>query len=128
MTAVPNFLDVPGTKTPFLSQLQMKQGPVNFINIFVLESKEKEKDFLQNWERDGNHMKKQPGMLSAQLYKGIGEEANIYVNVALWESTEQFHRAFHDPEFKKHLVGFPAGTNVYPLIATKHAMKGVCTT
>lgn len=69
MTAVPNFRDVPGTKTPFLSQLEMNQGPVNFINIFVLESKEKEKDFLQNWERDGNHMKKQPGMLSAQLYR-----------------------------------------------------------
>lgn len=127
MTAVPNFHDVPGMKTPFLSQLEMKKGPVNFINIFVLESKDKEKEFLQNWERDGNHMKKQPGMLSAQLYKGIGDEANVYVNVAVWESTEQFHRAFHDPDFKKHLIGYPVGINVYPLIATKYAMKGVCT-
>lgn len=127
MTAVPTFHDVPGLKTTFLSQLEMNQGPVTFINVFVLESKDKEKEFLQNWERDGNHMKKQPGMLSAQLYKGIGEEANFYVNVAVWESTKQFHRAFHDHEFKKHLVGYPVGINVYPLIATKYAMKGICT-
>lgn len=127
MTSIPNFKDVPGTKTPFLSQLEISHGPVTFINIFVLESKDKENDFLRNWERDGNHMKKLPGMLSAQLYKGLGEEANVYANVAVWESTEQFHRAFHDPEFRKHLGGFPIRTNVYPIIATKQAMKGVYT-
>lgn len=122
-----SLLDVPGTKTPFLSQLATDTGPVTFMNTFVLQSVADEKEFLANWELDGQHMKSQPGMLSAQLYRSLGAEGNVFVNIAVWESTGAFRKAFEDPEFRKHAGGYPGGVVAYPVVLTKAAVSGVCT-
>lgn len=121
-----SLLDIPGTSTPFLSQLATDTGPVTFMNTFVLKSSNDEEKFLSNWKLDGNHMKSQYGMLSAQLYRSVGSEGNVFVNVAIWESTGAFRRAFEDPEFRKHAGGYPDGVVAYPVILKKVAVSGVC--
>jgi heme-degrading monooxygenase HmoA len=119
-------LDIPGSSTTFLKQLETETSPVTFINTFVLKSHKDEEQFLANWARDGNYMKSQYGMLSGQLHRSVGEQANIFVNIAIWESTEAFRRAFNDPEFKKHVSGYPCGVIAYPIILSKIAVSGVC--
>lgn len=119
-------LDIPGTKTPFLGQLQLDTSPATFRNTFVIKSHNDEKQFLANWERDGSHMKAQPGLLSAQLHRSVGPEGNVFVNIAVWESTAAFRKAFADPDFKKHAAGYPEGTTAYPIVLSKIAVPGVC--
>ncbi|CAG9946211.1 unnamed protein product [Clonostachys rosea f. rosea IK726] len=126
MTSNLTLLDVPGTSTPFLSQLETDASPAVFINTFVLRSHKDEEGFLTNWARDGNHMKSQYGMLSGQLHRSVGPEGNIFVNIAVWESTEAFRKAFSDPEFKKYASGYPEGTIAYPVILSRIAVSGVC--
>ncbi|KAI3572678.1 putative enzyme [Fusarium oxysporum f. sp. albedinis] len=120
------FSDIPGTNTPFLSQLQTDTTPAIFINTFVIKSAKDEKQFLDNWVKDASHMKAQPGLLSAQLHRAVGSDSNVFVNIAVWETTAAFRKAFADPEFKKHAAGYPEGTIAYPIITDKIAVPGVC--
>ena len=126
MTSHLNLLDIPGTSTPFLRQLETGASPAIFINTFVLKSQKDEEPFLANWALDGNFMKAQYGMLSGQLHRSVGPEGNIFVNIAVWESTDAFRKAFNEPEFKKHASGYPEGTIAYPIILSKVAVSGVC--
>jgi quinol monooxygenase YgiN len=126
MTAPVAFLDVPGTKTPFLSQLQTETSPAIFMNTFVLKYHDDTEQFLTSWERDGNHMKSQYGMLSAQLHRSVGVEGNVFVTIAVWESTGAFRKAFADPEFKKYIAAYPEGVTAYPIVLSKVAVNGVC--
>ncbi|KAM5527611.1 hypothetical protein FOXYSP1_19973 [Fusarium oxysporum f. sp. phaseoli] len=118
--------DIPGTNTPFLGQLQTDTTPAIFINTFVIKSPEDEKKFLDNWIKDASHMKAQPGLLSAQLHRAVGPDPNVFVNIAVWETTAAFRKAFADPNFKKHAAGYPEGTIAYPVILNKIAVPGVC--
>jgi hypothetical protein len=43
-------------------------------------------------------MKRQPGFISTQLHRAIGE-SSTYLNYAVWESTADFRAAFSHPEF-----------------------------
>jgi hypothetical protein len=40
-----------------------------------------------------------PGLISAQLYRGIG--SNVLTNVAAWESAAQLRAAFQSKEFQE---------------------------
>jgi hypothetical protein len=42
-------------------------------------------------------MKRQPGSISAQLHRGIAG-SGVFINYAVWESTEQYQLAFNNPE------------------------------
>jgi heme-degrading monooxygenase HmoA len=126
MTGPVVLLDVPGTKTPFLSQMQTEKSPAIFVNTFVLKSRDDAEQFFISWERDGNHMKSQYGMLSAQLHQSVGAEGNVFVTIAVWESTSAFRKAFADPEFKKHIAAYPEGVTAYPIVLSKVAVSGVC--
>ena len=126
MTQKITLVDIPGTSTPFLEQLETETSPATFINTFVLKSHDDTELFLENWARDGNHMKSQYGMLSGQLHRSVGPRGNVFVNIAVWESTEAFRKAFADPEFKKFASGYPEGTVAYPILLSKMAVSGVC--
>ncbi|KAH9209017.1 antibiotic biosynthesis monooxygenase [Leptodontidium sp. 2 PMI_412] len=125
--ARPNFLDIPGSATPFLQETNNDTHAVTIINTFVLKSANDADLFLENWLRDANYMKKQYGMLSTQLHRAVGEESNVFVNIVSWESTEAFRRAFHNPEFQMHIGNFPSGTDVFPVLLKKIAVPGICT-
>lgn len=117
--------DLPGTALSFRDQLSAPTGPVTLINTFVLASPGLEEAFLAHWTEDARFMKAQDGMLKAQLHRGVGNN-NVFINVATWETIEQFRRAQMSPEFQKSLEGYPPGTSMFPVLTTRAAVPGVC--
>jgi heme-degrading monooxygenase HmoA len=61
------------------------------------------------FQADAAFMKRQPGFISAQLDRAIGESAT-YLNCAVWESTAQFRASFGRPEFRAKLSAYPSST------------------
>jgi quinol monooxygenase YgiN len=61
---------------------------------------------LKAWETDANWMKKQPGFISTQLHRAIGE-SHVFMNYAVWQSVEDFRNAFTHPDFQKAIGHYP---------------------
>jgi len=118
--------DLPNATVSFATQLDQLGGPVTLINTFVLPSAESEGPFRAHWESDAGLMKAQYGMLSAQLHQALGSENNVFINVAIWESMDAFRQAFQSHQFQQTLSGYPAGTTMYPVLARKVAVPGIC--
>jgi heme-degrading monooxygenase HmoA len=110
--------------TPYLGQLKETAGPVTIINTFVAPEG-KTDEVLAAWKDDAAYMKAQPGLISAQLFRGIGG-SRIFTNVAVWESTGHLLAAFGTPEFAQHLAHYPEGTVAYPHLYQKAAVEGIC--
>jgi quinol monooxygenase YgiN len=51
-------------------------------------------------------MKQQPGFISAQLHQGIAGSSTFF-NYAVFESVENFKRAFNTPEFRASMASLP---------------------
>lgn len=110
--------------TTLANQLSGTQpGPVVLINRFHVPP-EDEETFLELWQQDARFMMAH-GCLSAQLYKGI-EGSSSYVNVAVWESSQDMARAFGDPEFQRTIARYPPGCTASPHLFQKVAVPGVC--
>ena len=75
----------------FSSQLEEDVGPIVFVNKFTVNPEDAD-EFLKAWEADATYFKSQPGLISAQLHKGIGG-SGTFINYAIWESTEQLKKA-----------------------------------
>lgn len=110
--------------TPFEAQLQEKAGPIVLVNTFIVPEGKVE-EVMENWKDDAAFMKEQPGYISAQLHRGVGD-SRILVNIAVWESTEHLFRAFSNPDFHKKAHQYPDGVTAYPQILEKVAIEGVC--
>ncbi|MFI5681813.1 antibiotic biosynthesis monooxygenase family protein [Streptomyces cellulosae] len=95
-----------------------------FINTFVAPEG-KEDEVVAAWKGDAEYMKKAGGLLSVQLYHGIGG-SRLFTNVAVWQSTAHLRAAFVTPEFRSHLGGYPDSTVAYPHLYQKYAVEGVC--
>jgi heme-degrading monooxygenase HmoA len=100
------------------------EGPVVLVNTFTVEPDEPAQ-LLKAWTADTAWMKQQPGFISTQLHRGIGG-SRVFLNYAVWESSEHFERAFGHPEFRSHLVHYAASTRVSPHLFQKLAMPGIC--
>ena len=97
---------------PVERQLGIDASPVVLVNVFTLD-KADEPALLKAWEQDAQFMKQQPGFISTQLHRAIGESAS-YLNYAVWESTAAFRAAFSNPEFAT------------PHLFQKVAVPGIC--
>lgn len=117
-----------GILTSIRDQAKDDIGPITLINTFVIPSMEAVPAFLTHWEVDASAMKKQPGFIQAQLYRNAGEKSNVFVNAAVWESTAAFRSAQQNPEFRESLRAYPEGTVATPIVMTKVAVPGICTT
>jgi heme-degrading monooxygenase HmoA len=84
-------------------------GPVILINTFTVNADEVGQ-LLKAWAADAAWMKQQPGFISTQLHRGIGGSC-VFLNYAVWESSEHFKRAFTHPEFRSHLGHYPPNTD-----------------
>ena len=106
---------------------QMEQqgvGAVILINTFTVEPEEA--DRLQAaWASDAAFMKQQPGFISTQLHRGIGG-SSVFVNYAVWESVEDFKRAFGNPEFQAKMQDYPSSAQASPHLVKKVAVAGIC--
>jgi heme-degrading monooxygenase HmoA len=111
---------------PIERQLAVDAAPVVLVNVFTLELAD-EQTFLQAWHDDALCMKQQPGFISTQLHRAIGESPT-YLNYAVWESTAHFRAAFTHPEFQAKLSAYPSSAVASPHLFQKIAVPGVCVT
>ena len=61
---------------PIERQLGIDTGPVVLVNVVTLDRAD-EQSFLKVWQDDAVFMKRQPGFISTQLHRAIGESPTI---------------------------------------------------
>ena len=109
---------------PIERQLAVDVSPVVLVNVVTLDKADEAK-FLQTWRDDAIFMKRQPGFVSTQLHRAIGDSPT-YLNYAVWESTAAFKAAFTNPEFVAKLSAYPSSAIASPHLFQKVAVQGVC--
>jgi heme-degrading monooxygenase HmoA len=109
---------------PIERQITIDASPVILVNVFTLDRAD-EQTFLKVWEDDAAFMKRQPGFISTQLHRAIGENPT-YLNYAVWESTAAFRAAFGHPEFRAKLANYPASAVATPHLFQRVAVPGIC--
>ena len=109
---------------PIDRQLAVDASPVVLVNIVTLD-KADEQAFLQAWQADAVFMKGQPGFISTQLHRAIGESP-CYLNYAVWETTAHYRNAFTNPGFRAKLSAHPPSVVATPHLFQKVAVTGVC--
>jgi len=109
---------------PIDRQIAIDAAPVVLVNVFTLDSAD-EQTFLAAWSDDAAFMKQQPGFISTQLHRAIGDSPT-YLNYAVWESTAAFRAAFTHPEFQAKLPAYPASAVASPHLFQKVAIPGIC--
>lgn len=109
---------------PIERQIAIDVGPVVLVNVFTLD-KADEPAFLQVWQEDAAFMKRQPGFISTQLHRAIGDSPT-YLNYAVWESSAAFRAAFTHPDFVAKLSNYPASAVAAPHLFQKVAAPGIC--
>jgi heme-degrading monooxygenase HmoA len=111
-------------KSTLAAQIEHSVGPVVLINTFTVDGNDAA-PLLAAWAADAAWMRQQPGFISTQLHRGIAGSC-VFLNYAVWESTEHFKRAFTHPEFRAHLGHYPPSTVVSPHLFQKLAVPGIC--
>ena len=109
---------------PIDRQIAVDANPVVLVNVFTLDKAE-EQALLKAWQADAEFMKRQPGFISTQLHRAIGDSPT-YLNYAVWESTGHFRAAFTSPEFRKGLSAYPRSAVASPHLFQKVAVSGIC--
>ncbi|MBV9289494.1 MAG: antibiotic biosynthesis monooxygenase [Hyphomicrobiales bacterium] len=109
---------------PIERQIELDASPVVLVNVFTLD-KADEQAFLDAWRPDAGFMKRQPGFISTQLHRAIGESPT-YLNYAVWETTAHFRAAFTHPEFVAKLSAYPSSAIASPHLFQKVAVPGIC--
>ena len=111
---------------PLDRQLAVDAAPVVLLNVVTLD-KADEPRFLEAWQHDAAFMKRQPGFISTQLHRAIGDSPT-YLNCAVWESTALYRTAFTHPEFIAGLAAYPSSVVATPHLFQKVAVPGICVT
>lgn len=109
---------------PMERQLAVDSSPVVLVNVFTLD-KADEQTFLKAWQDDADFMKRQPGFISTQLHRAIGDSPT-YLNYAVWELTAAFRAAFTHPQFRATLSAYPSSAVASPHLFQKVAVPGIC--
>ena len=117
-------------RVKFKDQIEEKIiGSVILINKFNVEPNKVEQ-FLKDWGDDAINFKQQPGFISAQLHKGIGQ-SSVFINYAVWESMEHYKQAINKmlftPESSSPLLKYDDDSLVIsPHLFKKIAVPGIC--
>jgi len=75
----------------FAQMDEKDDGSVILINKFSVAPNEIDQ-FLKGWETEAEKFTQQPGYISTQLHRGIGE-SGTFINYADWESVSHFKKA-----------------------------------
>lgn len=94
-------------------------GPVVMVSTYIVEPAEAD-EFLATWCELSRIMRAQPGNLGAQMHRGIGG-ANIFVNVAEWETLDAFRAAYERAAFWDSEKKVPEGVIARPILVEKIA-------
>jgi heme-degrading monooxygenase HmoA len=109
---------------PLQHQLAVDADSVVLVNVFTLDRAD-EATFLKVWQDDAAFMKRQPGFISTQLHRAIGENPT-YLNYAVWETTAHFRAAFTHPEFQAKITAYPSSAIASPHLFQKVTVPGIC--
>ncbi len=109
---------------PIERQLGIEAGPVVLVNVFTFDRAD-EPSFLKVWRDDAAFMKRQPGFISTQLHRALGDSPT-YLNYAVWESTAAFKAAFSHPDFQAKLSAYPSSAVASPHLFQKVAAPNIC--
>ena len=109
---------------PIERQIAIEASSVVLVNVFTLD-KADEAAFLEAWSNDAAIMKRQPGFISTQLHRAIGDSPT-YLNYAVWESTADYRAAFTHPEFRAKLSAHPSSAVASPHLFQKVGVPGIC--
>jgi quinol monooxygenase YgiN len=111
-------------RTPIQEQLSENVRPIVLLNVFSVDPDHIDQ-YLEAWRKDAAWMQKQPGYISTQLHRAVGESA-MFVNYAVWESIDHFKAAFQHPEFKQSLQEYPPSVTARPHLFQKIHVDGIC--
>ena len=82
----------------------------NFVLINPFEVPEGTDDarFLEGWNRAADYMRSRPGFVGSRLHRAVSQNPKFrFVNVAEWESPQDFRAAVGSPEFQAMAAGTP---------------------
>jgi heme-degrading monooxygenase HmoA len=82
----------------------------NFVLINPFEVSEDVDDdrFLEGWGRAADYMRSRPGFVTSRLHRAVSPNPRFrFVNVAEWESPQDFQAAVTSPEFQAMAGGTP---------------------
>ena len=111
-------------RVTFRQQLEHNIGPVVLMSTFLVPSDQVD-NFLEGFKKQFAIMRKQPGLISAQLHRGIAG-SGLFMNYIVWESVEAFRRGFELPEFQAQLKQYPRGTVVLASFFQRVAIPDMC--
>ena len=107
------------------TQMEEDVGPVILINKFSVDPQEFDQ-FLKGWASEAERFKTQPGFISTQLHRGIGE-SSTFINYAVWESAAQFKAAVNIVmNSQDRMSAYPPSTVASPHFFKKVAVPGIC--
>ena len=109
---------------PIERQNAVDASPVVLVNIFTLD-KADEQAFLHAWRDDVLFMKQQPGFISTQLHRAIGESPT-FLNYEVWQTTAHFRAAFTSPAFRAKPSLYPPSVVSSPQLFQKVAAENLC--
>jgi heme-degrading monooxygenase HmoA len=85
--------------------------PVILINPFEVPAGTNDEDFLRGWERAADYMRQQPGFVSTRLHRALRPDARFrFINVAEWESPQDFQAAVGSEQFREIAQGAAPGS------------------
>ena len=82
-------------------------------------------NFLEGFKKQFAIMRKQPGLISAQLHRGIAG-SSLFMNYIVRESTDAFRHGYESPEFQAQLKQYPPGIVVSASFFQRVAIPGMC--
>ncbi len=106
-------------------QMALDAGPVVLVNLFTVDPSEQDQ-IVDAWKADAQWMKKQPGYISTQMHKAVGD-SSMFLNYAVWDSVADFRTAFSNPEFQNALSHYPSSAVTAPHLFEKIAVQNCCT-
>ena len=121
---MPQLVEMDRHVSLFEQMEEQEVGSVILINTFTVEPEEADR-LQEAWASDAAFMKQQPGFISTQLHRGIGR-SSVCCNYAVWESMEDFKRAFTNPEFQAKMKAYPPSAQASPHLVKKVAVPGIC--
>jgi heme oxygenase (mycobilin-producing) len=75
---------------------------VILINPFEVAADTSDEEFLRGWERAAEYMQRQRGFVGSRLHRALAPDARFrFVNVAEWESPQDFQAAVTSDEFRE---------------------------
>lgn len=99
-------------------------APVIIINLFDVVPKDNQ-DFMRAWQSDAEFFKRQPGYVSAQLHRGVGD-SSMWLNYEVFESAKVFGATTKQPEFGPLRGGYPDSATAHPNLFRRVAIPGIC--